>query len=508
VAQSTIRRILVRNTAWNYVGFGVNLAANLLLFPLAVARMGDAATGIWLLIGSISGYMGLLQLGLSPAMAQIAAAHIARDDKAALGRTVSTAMALVMSLGSLPLLVLPAVPWLLDIFGIPPALRADATIAFTLGIIGVPLQMPGHVFNAILGASQRQDRCTQVWIVSLVGKLVGITALLALGYGLAAVMWLETALILVADLLLVAMAFTSAPGLRLSARLVTRSDARELLSLGGWMFASSLSTLVIEQTDRIVIGLFLAVEFVTYYSAAWKLYMLVYAVSTTLVQAVWPVAAALHAHGDEEGLRRLWLRMTKYTVAVAWPLAWSLALTAGPVLYVWVGPAFAPYHHVVQVLLASFVVTAHNHVAFGILGAMRRVGPVARRYSIPQAVLNLGLSVWLVQSLGIFGVALGTVLPALALEYTFLAYAIEQVGLRWSDVWRDVVRPTALPALVSFTPALGVYAVLGPQSWWLPLAAALSSLAFAAMFWRSMRDGERAELVASLPAPIRGVLPA
>jgi O-antigen/teichoic acid export membrane protein len=508
VPETNIRRILVRNTTWNYVGFAVNLAANLLLFPIAVARMGEAATGIWLLVGSIGGYMGLLQLGLSPAMAQFAAAHIARREHDALNRTVSTAMALVLTLGSVALLPIAAVPWLLDLFGVPPALRADASVAFTLGFAGVPLQMPGHVFNAVLSASQRQDRCTQAWLFSLTGKLVGIAALLAWGFGLAEVMWLETVLIVLADLLLAAFAYAAVPELRLSVRRLSPATARGLVSLGGWMFLSSLSALIIEQTDRIVIGLFLTLEDVTYYSAAWKLYMLVFAVSTTLVQAVGPVAAALHAHGDEAGLQRLWLRMTKYTAAVSWPLAWTLALCAGPILRLWVGPGFAEHHHVVQVLLAAFVVTAHNHVAFGVLGAMRQVGPVARRYAMPQAVLNLILSVWLVQRFGILGVAVGTMLPAIALEYTFLSFALDRVGLRWADVWRHVVRPTAVPAVIAFAPVAALYAALGPQSWWLLPAASLGGVAFAALFWRRIGEGERAELLASLPAPMRRVRPA
>ena len=292
VSASNIRRSIVRNTTWNYVGFAVNLAVNLLLFPAAVARMGDAATGVWLIIGSVSGYMGLLQLGLAPAMAQFAAAHIAKRDDTALAHTVSTALVLVVGLGSLALLAFPAVPWLLHAFSIPEALSGPAKIAFILGIVGVPMQMPGHVFNAVLGASQRQDRCTQVWMVSLLGKLVGIAGLLALGYGLAEIMWLETGLIVVTGVLLTTFAFRAAPQLRVSPAMVSGHTARQLVGLGGWMFVNALSSSLIEQTDRIVIGVFLAVESVTYYSAAWKLYMLVYSVSTTLVQAIWPIAAA------------------------------------------------------------------------------------------------------------------------------------------------------------------------------------------------------------------------
>jgi O-antigen/teichoic acid export membrane protein len=247
---------------------------------------------------------------------------------------------------------------------------------------------------------------------------------------------------------------------------------------------------------------------VTYYSAAWKLYMLVYSVSTTLVQAIWPIAAGLHASGDTRGLQRLWLRMTKYTAALTWPLAASLGLCAGPILHAWVGQAFAEHYAVVQVLVATFVITAHNHAAFGVLGAMRRVGPIAQRYSVPQAVLNLLLSLFLVGPLGILGVAVGTMLPAVLLEYVFLAFVLRELDLHWRDVWQQVVRPTLTPAVVAFGPCVLGYVAIGPQSLWLfPLLAA-GSLVYVALFWRALHADERTDLLTHLPAPVRAVLAA
>ena len=505
---SSLRQHYLRNTVWNYIGFAVNLAVNLLLFPLAIARMGDAATGVWLLIGSVSGYMGLLQLGLSPAMCQFASAHIARGDHAALRRTVSTAMAMVLALGSFALFALPAVPWMVEWFSIPEALRQPATTAFVLGIVGVPLQMPGHVFASVLVASQRQDKSTHAWMVSLTGKLVGISAVLAMGYGLEAVMWVEFVMIVVADVVLGASAYAAAPQLQVSTSFVSRRDAVELFGLGGWMFANALSSLVIEQTDRLVIGLFVSVVAVTQYSAAWKLYMLVYSICTTMVYAVGPVAANLNARGDLEALQRLWSRTTKYSVAVAWPMGWSLGLCAGPLLSLWLGSEFARHHDVVQVLVVYFLISAHNHVGFSILTAMRRVGPIVRRYSLPQAVLNLGLSLVLVKPLGILGVALGTVAPLVILQYGFLAYLLGALQLQWTDIWTGVVRPTAVPAIVCFMPALVVYAVVGPLSPWLFVAAGVCSVGYALVFWRSIATAERDELLQFLPAPLRAVLAA
>ena len=44
------------------------------------AELGDAAAGIWLLLGSVTGYMGLLELGLVPALAQSVAVYRSRGD--------------------------------------------------------------------------------------------------------------------------------------------------------------------------------------------------------------------------------------------------------------------------------------------------------------------------------------------------------------------------------------------------------------------------------------------
>jgi O-antigen/teichoic acid export membrane protein len=139
---------------------------------------------------------------------------------------------------------------------------------------------------------------------------------------------------------------------------------------------------------------------------------------------------------------------------------------------------------------------------------MRRIAPVVRRYSIPQAILNLLLSLWLVHPLGMLGVALGTLLPVLLLQYTFMAFILKELDLGWRDVWISVVRPTAAPALVASAPCLAVWVWLGPQSFWLVPAAAASSALYAAIFWSGMQANERADLLSHVPGPLRAVLAA
>jgi O-antigen/teichoic acid export membrane protein len=192
--------------------------------------------------------------------------------------------------------------------------------------------------------------------------------------------------------------------------------------------------------------------------------------------------------------------MTKYTTGLAWPLTLSLGLCAAFLLRIWMGRPFAAHDRVVQVLVVAFVVTAYNHVGYSILVGTKRIGPVLWRYQLPQAVLTFGLSVWLVQRLGIVGVAVATTVPTLLLEAVFLQYLLSELHVSWWRFLTQVVAPTAGPAVVAFAPLGAAYVFLGRESAALVGVAALCSLLYALLFWTLSLDApERRELMAHAP---------
>jgi O-antigen/teichoic acid export membrane protein len=270
---------------------------------------------------------------------------------------------------------------------------------------------------------------------------------------------------------------------------------------------AGIAVLIIEQTDKLVIGASLPIEQVTLYSAAWKLYVLAYNVPTILMQALSPVLAHLHGAGETGRLRLSFFRMTKYSGALALPLAASLALSSGWILKVWMGPSFAHLYTVVAVLVCGFAVTSLNHAGHSVLLATNQVRRRLWVYDAPQAVVNLALSVWLVRPLGILGVALGTLIPSLLMQYGFLRLLSSTIGVTWIE-WRRVVAATVIPCVVAFTPTLIVRFTAGPFSPVVFVGSILSSAAFLVWFWhRGLDDDERAWLRARVPV-LSNVAPA
>ena len=152
-------------------------------------------------------------------------------------------------------------------------------------------------------------------------------------------------------------------------------------------------------------------------------------------------------------------------------------------------------------LVVGFAVTAHNHAGYSVLVGTRRIGPTVWRYSLPQAILKLVLSIWLVGRLGILGVALGTMIPAVVLEYVWLRFVLRELDLPWGVFFRQVVLPTAGPG-VSWRFSRSAFGswYFHPLSGLLPVVAGGCCLTYAALFWfGSLTRAERAELLAHIP---------
>src|SRR5438445_228829 len=186
-----LKRIVARNVIWNWAGMVVGLAVGVVVMPFLIHRLGQETYGLWILVGSLTNYFGLLDLGVRGSVGRYVAFYRAKDDREGVNRTLSTATVIlsgVAVLAFLGTLILQLV------FFEPFAVSADQVVSvrWALFIVGVNLALtfPLSVFDGTLWAFQRFDVLNRIDIPVHLVRL-GLTYYwVGSGGGLVALAWI------------------------------------------------------------------------------------------------------------------------------------------------------------------------------------------------------------------------------------------------------------------------------------------------------------------------------
>src|SRR5262245_1558653 len=84
-----VRRSLVSNIASNWAGYSAQVVISFLLTPYLLRSLGQTRYGIWTLVMSLTGYYGLLDLGLGAGVNQYLTRYMAAKNVDGLNRTAS-----------------------------------------------------------------------------------------------------------------------------------------------------------------------------------------------------------------------------------------------------------------------------------------------------------------------------------------------------------------------------------------------------------------------------------
>jgi O-antigen/teichoic acid export membrane protein len=445
---------LFRNVVNSYVSLAVGVAMSLVLTRALLRHLGAGTYGLWVVLVALVSYLGILDVGVGTAAVQRVARLMATDDKDGLAdliRTlwaffaVSAVLAVAITVG-----VAPFVASFLHLGTISPSL-AGATLII-LGVM-TALTFLSVVPNAVLYGSGRNDRQTQIGLVTLVLMEVGQIVAVSLGAGLIAVAILQLA----------GVALT----LALSATLVGRITGssmrrgrfsgallRDLLRFGGIQSVVALSGLVAYQLDALVIGVILPVAQVAPYNLALNTSNLTNNVSTQATALLMPT----YAHFDEVGDRRrqagYFLGAIVAVMGLSVPIVIALAAFGEPMLKLWLGNVPPKTYEIMIVLGVVTLLQRPGNQCFLFLTGIGRNRQLAVLAST-GAAFNLAGSIVATYLWGPVGPALGSLPVVLVIDFVVLPMTV----CRYLDVSLQRYLRTALAPVVPTAVAAGVIAL-------------------------------------------------
>lgn len=398
----------------------VGMVVPFFLTPFVIRHLGATAYGVWILAVSTVAYLSLLDMGMRSAVIRFVSKAEAQgkpeDARSAIGAALWFRLLISGGVAVLSVVLAFAFPHL---FKVPADLQHAAQVTVLMCALGVAITLTSGVFGAVLAATHRFDVLSSISAVQTLARAGGVLLILSSGHGLEALAYWEVTVALFGGLATCAVALKIFPPCRVRIARPEMTILKLIWSYSFTTFIFIIAVQIIMNTDNLVVGAFLSVGLVAYYSIGGSLMMYSGQVVSALSTTFTPLASNLEAGGKTEELQRLLLRGTQATLGLALPISVALIFRGKTFIGLWMGPEYSHISGtVLQILMISQFFGVADGTAGSIMMAIDKHKPVAK-WAVIEAVLNLGLSIILVKTIGIYGVAWGT---SIAMVFVHLAF--------------------------------------------------------------------------------------
>ncbi|MBU3674025.1 MAG: hypothetical protein FGM34_03080 [Solirubrobacteraceae bacterium] len=455
------------------------IAVALISTPLIIDHVGRSGYGVWAVAMAVVVYLGILEAGFAPVAQRRVAAALGSDDRAGAVRVFWSTLIFYLALGVLAAaVVFLLAPVVAALFDFPGDLETQAVELLRIVALAIPL---GLLMAALTNALQGAERFSAVAVTALMGALAYLVALALLvrsGSSLSQLGWAVIAqlvVLIVARGALILELALSRPGV------VSRAEAREMLSMSARLQVSVASLIVNGQSDRVVTGLVAPPATVAQVSIAAQVAEAGRLMAAAPLAPVTNRFSALEGAQERERLESLFGEVDRQWVSLVTGAVAIGALCAVPLVEAWLGRGFLE----AGLFAAALVIAYGSSIVFGVrialLRALGRPGLESRTGLVLMA-LNLVFTVPLAILLDAPGVVAGTLLAYLAGAAWFVRrFQAAAPGFRPAGS-ADVVRSLAWGVLFG-VPALGwcLLAVAFVPSGWalIPVAAGMAAAALA-----------------------------
>ena len=475
-------RTLALNVGGRYATLSFELLLGLVMLPFNTRYLGASDYGLWMLAASIVAYFPALDLGYGGAMERFVAHYRARRDAGAINEIASTLAFVFATLGLVAFVIAGGIAWNLgSMFGLAPAQARTGGIVLALVAAQISMGLPFSVFGAVVNGFQRTYLNSVVGtVVALAVAAVNVGVLMA-GGELVTLVAATTATRIIGYAAYRLNAYRVFPLLRIRPSLFSKARLREVTRFSVYMLIHDASNKINYASDPIVIAAVLSTGAVAVWTVAQRLAELVLRLTNQLGLVLFPIVVDCDSAQRHDRLQDLLVHGTRLSLATVLPAAGALALMADEVVVGWTGTEFAAAAAVLEILALVVVVRVGGWTASTVLQGGGHIRLLALSNLIGSGV-NVGLSVVLVRTHGLPGVAFATLIPITVRAATILIpVACARVGLSIRLFLTTAVWPAAWPAAVVLS-ALAMAPAPPPSLAHILLRAVIVGCSYALLF--------------------------
>jgi O-antigen/teichoic acid export membrane protein len=454
ISRAFVAKSVVSN--WSYLILSVLVA--FWMTPFVLRHLGDSSYGIWALVLQLTGYMGVVDVGLRSALIRFVSRFKAQGDDEALNRLLNSTITLYALMVPVCFLVAAILAiFVLPRMHIPPGMLRVSQITVFVSAGCVACDFVFATSHACLVGLSRWVSINSVWISVLLLRTALTIAFLKLGFGLLTLALIQLSVTFLGYSAEVGILRELLPKFKLKWQMPQLLHMRPIMTHGWYSFLLSLANRINYQVDSVVIALFLPISQVTFYVIGLRLIESLRDLLNSMAMIVAPLVSSFDAVGETHRVATTLIQATRYSLIVGFLGVGVLLGLGADFIRLWMGPRFAgPSGIVLTILVLGVFVSCSEFTASHMLIGLSK-HKLNVSYTIAESALNLAFSLVLVREYGIFGVAAGTAIANFIIRGLFYPHAfLKAFGVSWHEYLSQSVLPI-LPPAVSFLAGISIY---------------------------------------------------
>lgn len=439
--------LIIKNSGSNVSVLVIKLIITFIITPIIIMALGDYDYGIWQIIISVVGYMGLLDAGMKPAITRYAAQYSAKDERDNLDTLYATSFVFMLIIGFSTCLafILWAIYW--------PEILSDENaneLRYTVVLIAVGCQLlftfPGYVAESFLEGFQKYTIKNNITIFN---SIIGASLLYYFindSNGLILLALLNSIGISIKYLIYFYLLATNKHGaFRINFSKSSFTMMHELFMFGGKSFIQGIGHRLESGSAPLIIAALLNPSQIIFFSIPAGLVEYIRSLGWTITQTFMPAFASLHSQGNFQEIRNIYLSSSRYVMAILFPLGVGIYILGDIFIGIWIGNEYALKSKLIlNIIVFYYLLPFINPFSTRYLTAIGKHGLLARLYPL-VGLLNIIFSCLFIMQIGIEGAAWGALLPLCFSVPYILIFCLKSLEIKISDYIRRCFTPLLIP---------------------------------------------------------------
>lgn len=435
----------------SYLSISISILVALLFIPIMIRLLGQSEYGLYAMIGSVSAYLSIMDLGLGNAIVRYVARNRALGDKESEAQLNGMFLFLYSIIGVLTIVIgVILYNTVENVFGssLNAAELEKAKIMVIILIFNFALSFPLSIFGSIM---QSYERFIAVKVAGIVRSLLNpliIIPFLFMGYGSVMVVFITTLLNI---FILLFNAIYCFKYIKINFKF-GKLDYQLLKEILGYSFLIFLG-IVVDQvnwnTGQLILGAVSGTVAVAVFAIAIQFIRLYLQFSTALSGLFLPRVSMMVANkASNEELTNMMIKFGRLQYMILAYILCGFILFGRPFIEFWAGQNYRDAYYMALIIMIPITIPLIQNLGISILQAKNLQG-FRSIVLIMIAVLNVIITIPLAKMYGGIGVAIGTGVSYLIGNAIVMnIYYYRRIGMNIPLFWRNILLMT-VPALIS-----------------------------------------------------------